>query len=78
MPGQTQAEDRYDSTLALARDVSRFREGEPVSAYEESLVERLARFYARHKLPIALVLAYMVIRVILLLWFRHDQPHGGE
>ena len=64
------AEDRYDSTLALARDVSRFREGEPVSAYEESLVERLARLYARHKLPITLVLAYMVIRVILLLWFR--------
>jgi serine/threonine protein kinase len=62
--------DRYEDVIALARDVSRFREGEPVSAYRESFAERLARLYARHKLPITLVLAYMIIRVILLLWFR--------
>jgi serine/threonine protein kinase len=62
--------DRYDDVISLARDVNRFREREPVSAYRESLFERLARLYTRHQLPITLVLVYMVIRVILLLWFR--------
>jgi serine/threonine protein kinase len=65
-----QAEHRYDTVAALALDVARFRDGAPVSAYRESIVERLARVYQRHKLPITLVLVYMILRVILLLWFR--------
>lgn len=64
------ASDRYDTVEALAADVTRFRDGEPVTAYRETAMERLARVYARHRVPITLVLAYMVIRVILLLWFR--------
>jgi serine/threonine protein kinase len=64
------ADDRYDSVKDLARDVMRFRDGEPVQAYRESLVERLGRIYTRHKVPIVLVLVYMIVRVILLLWFR--------
>jgi predicted Ser/Thr protein kinase len=63
-------EQRYDSVPALARDVMRFREGQPVSAYRETVLERLGRLYRRHKLPITLVLVYMLVRVILLLWLR--------
>ena len=66
----TAVEERYDSVQTLARDVMRFREGEPVSAYRETLLERMGRVYQRHKLPITLVLVYMVVRVILLLWSR--------
>jgi serine/threonine protein kinase len=59
---------RYVSVEALARDVERFRDGAPVDAYEESLPERGARIYRRHRLPILLVAAYMIVRVILLMW----------
>ncbi|HUE84472.1 MAG TPA: serine/threonine-protein kinase [Vicinamibacterales bacterium] len=65
-----QAEQRYDTVQAFAREVTRFREGAPVEAYRESSLERLARVYRRHRLPITLVLAYMIVRVIVLLWFR--------
>jgi serine/threonine protein kinase len=65
-----QAEQRYETVQGLARDVTRFREGAPVGAYRESVWEQLARVYQRHRLPITLVLVYMVVRVILVLWFR--------
>lgn len=61
---------RYQTVEAMAKDVERFRDGEPVDAYRENAIERLARIYARYRLPIILVLAYMVVRVILLLWLR--------
>ena len=61
---------RYHDVRALAREIARFREGEPVDAYRESFLERAARIYQRHRLPINLMLVYMVVRVILLLWFR--------
>jgi serine/threonine protein kinase len=63
------ADDRYGSVSGLAADIGRFREGEPVSAYQESVLEKLGRVYQRHKLPITLMLVYMVVRVIVLLWF---------
>jgi serine/threonine protein kinase len=62
--------ERYASVEALAKDVERFRNGEPVEAYRENLFERLARIYGRYRVPIILVLVYMVVRVILLLWLR--------
>ena len=61
--------DRYDTVTALAADVARFSDGEQVTAYHETPIERLGRLYARHKLPVNLVLAYMAVRVVLLLWF---------
>lgn len=59
---------RYATVSELAADVVRFRDGQKVDAYRESPAERLARVYRRHRLPILLVLAYMVMRVVLLLW----------
>jgi eukaryotic-like serine/threonine-protein kinase len=59
---------RYATVSELAADVVRFRDGQKVDAYRESPAERLARVYRRHRLPILLVLAYMVMRVALLLW----------
>lgn len=70
---RARAEDvsaRYGAVQELSREVMRFRDGEPVDAYRESLSERLARIYQRHRLPIVLVLVYMIVRVFLLLWFR--------
>ena len=62
------ASDRYESVATLADDVLRFRDGDPVSAYRESVLERVARVYRRYQLPILLVLAYVIMRVVLLIW----------
>ena len=64
------AADRYSTVEALAAAVTRYRDGERVDAYRETAFERLARFYRRYRLPIVLVVVYMVVRVILLLWLR--------
>jgi serine/threonine protein kinase len=63
-----EVDQRYQSVDELARDVVRYRDGEPVLVYPETLLERLARVYRRYRVPILLVLAYMVMRVVLLVW----------
>jgi serine/threonine protein kinase len=61
---------RYQTVADLAGDLARFRDREPVTAYVETPGERLLRVYRRYELPILLVLAYMVMRITLLLWAR--------
>lgn len=61
--------ERYQSAAALAADLTRHRDGERVEAYRESVVERCARFVRRYRVPIGLVLAYMLMRVLVLLAF---------
>jgi serine/threonine protein kinase len=63
-------ERRYAGAAELAADLGRFLEGERVAAYPESLVGRARRFASRHRTPILLVLAYVVMRVLLLLLAR--------
>jgi serine/threonine protein kinase len=58
---------RYATAGELASEVSRYAVGLAVSAYRESVAERAARLVRRHRVPIALVLAYLLMRVILLL-----------
>jgi serine/threonine protein kinase len=67
---EARAANRYATVEALASDVARFRDGERVGAYRETRIERLVRFYRRYRVPILLVLVYMLVRVVLLLWFR--------
>lgn len=62
------AERRYQSVEALAADVARFRNQDRVEAYEESTVERIVRLYRRYELPILLLVAYIVMRFVLLVW----------
>lgn len=57
---------RYQHVEALAADIARFRNTDPVEAYRESVGERLVRLYRRYELPILLLLAYIVMRFILL------------
>jgi serine/threonine protein kinase len=66
----TRVTERYQAVEALAHDVAAFRDGARVSAYRESVVERMARFYRRYRVPIILVLVYMLVRVVLLVWLR--------
>ncbi|HEX2059665.1 MAG TPA: serine/threonine-protein kinase [Thermoanaerobaculia bacterium] len=61
---------RYATARELAEDVLRFLDGEPVSAYRENVLERSARFLGRHRALVAMLLAYLLMRTIVLLWAR--------
>jgi serine/threonine protein kinase len=58
---------RYSGVQDLGQDVSRYLDGLAVGAHRESIFEKLARFYRRYRFFILLILAYLVMRVILLL-----------
>jgi serine/threonine protein kinase len=59
--------DRYAGAAELSADVGRFLDGEPVEAYPESLWDRLARLAGRYRTPLVLILAYLTMRLLLLL-----------
>jgi eukaryotic-like serine/threonine-protein kinase len=60
-------DDRYPTADALADDVRRARDGEPVTVYRENLLERAGRLMMRYRVPLLLVLSYLAMRVVLLL-----------
>jgi serine/threonine protein kinase len=62
-----QRESRYSAVQELGQDVSRYLDGLAVGAHRESVFEKTARFYRRYRFFILLILAYLVMRVILLL-----------
>jgi serine/threonine protein kinase len=60
-------ESRYSAVEDLGRDIARYLDGLSVGAHHESILEKLTRFYRRYRFFILLILAYLVMRVILLL-----------
>jgi eukaryotic-like serine/threonine-protein kinase len=61
---------RYQTVGDFADDLRRFREGLPLTAYREGLVERTTRLAVKYRLPLALIVAYVVMRVLLIIGFR--------
>jgi serine/threonine-protein kinase len=61
------AADRYAGAEELGADVSRFLRQVPVLAHPEGVLERARRLAVKYRTPILLVLAYMVMRVVLIL-----------
>lgn len=59
---------RYPTALALAEDLRRWLDGEAVLAHREGMAERLWRFARRHQVALLLLVAYVVIRTVILLW----------
>jgi len=59
---------RYQSVQDMADEVLRFESGWKVHAYPEGIIEKTRRLVRRYRVPLLLVLAYMVMRA-LLLWF---------
>ncbi len=64
-------DDRYPSVEDLSADVRRLLDGDAPIAYREGLLERAGRFYRRYRTPILLILAYLVMRALLILFWRH-------
>jgi serine/threonine-protein kinase len=60
--------ERYPIVQELSAEVVRHLAGERVLAYREGLVERAGRVLGRHRTAVVLVLAYVLMR-LLLLWF---------
>ena len=61
---------RYQSVQELALDVSRYLDGLAVGAHRESLLEKSFRFYRRYRFFILLILAYLVMRTLLLIFLK--------
>ena len=59
---------RYAGPLELAADVAAYLDHRPVSAYRESVGERLLRFASRNRTLLALVAAYLAMRIIIIFW----------
>jgi len=61
---------RYQSAREMTADVRRYLNGEPVSVYPESLLERAGRTYARHSTAVILVAVYLLMRFLFILLAR--------
>ncbi|HUI57966.1 MAG TPA: serine/threonine-protein kinase [Bryobacteraceae bacterium] len=63
--------DRYAAVEQLAADVTRFLDGLPVSAYRESTLEKLGRYYRRNQVLLLLLGVYFAVKLFLFFLARH-------
>jgi eukaryotic-like serine/threonine-protein kinase len=63
-------EDRYLSASELSADVGRLLDAEPVSAYQESAIERVTRWVSKNRFLVLLVLAYLLMRIFFIFTSR--------
>jgi serine/threonine protein kinase len=62
-----QRDFRYSKVSELSLDISRYLDGLPVGARREGVFEKALRFYRRYRFFILLILAYLAMRILLLL-----------
>jgi serine/threonine-protein kinase len=63
-------ESRYASASELSADIGRLLDAEPVTAYRESALEKVGRWVSKNRFLVLLVLAYLLMRIILILTSR--------
>jgi hypothetical protein len=61
-------DDRYETVRAFANDISNWLDKQPVLAYRENIVERSGRWLSRNRALVTIVLAYLVMRILVILW----------
>ena len=61
---------RYADAGALRDDVARYLDGEAVAAHPENPLERAGRWLQRYKVIVAMVLAYLLMRVLVFFFGR--------
>jgi serine/threonine-protein kinase len=61
--------DRYPSARDLAADVTLWLDNKPVSAYRENVIERINRWLVRNRALVTIVVAYLLMRIIIVIWF---------
>jgi len=62
--------ERYGSVVDLTDDISAYLNGLPMVAYRENIFEKLGRWTSRNSFFVLLVLAYLLMRAILLFLSR--------
>jgi serine/threonine protein kinase len=62
---------RYETAADLSADIGRLLDAEPVSAYQESVVEKVGRWAGKNRFLILLVLAYLVMRIFFIFTSRN-------
>jgi serine/threonine protein kinase len=63
-------EDRYSSASELSADIGHLLDAEPVSAYQESALEKVTRWVSKNRFLVLLVLAYLLMRIFLVFTSR--------
>ena len=63
-------EARYPTARALAADLERYLDGEPVSAHREAFLERAARLARRHQAALLLLASYLLLRLVILFFVQ--------
>jgi serine/threonine-protein kinase len=63
-------ENRYSSASELSADIGRLLDAEPVSAYQESAVEKISRWVSKNRFLVLLVLVYLLMRIFLVFTSR--------
>jgi len=58
-------QDRYDSARALARDIRRYLDGDPIEARPIGLLRRLVKRARKHRVPVAVVGAALAAVLVL-------------
>jgi serine/threonine-protein kinase len=66
----TARDDRYSSAAELSAEIGRLLDAQPVSAYQESAIEKVSRWVSKNRFLVLLVLAYLLMRIILVLTSR--------
>lgn len=66
----TAKEGRYATATELSADIGRLLDAEPVSAYRENAFERTSRWVGKNRFLVLLVLAYLLMRIFLILTSR--------
>ena len=61
---------RYASVQQMAADIGRYLEDLSISAYPENLFEKSGRFIKRNQVAVVLVMAYLVMRLLFILFSR--------
>jgi serine/threonine protein kinase len=64
-------DDRYPSVAMLGEDVANYLAGRRVRAYPERSLEVALRMLRNYRAAVALVVAYLVMRVLLLVFLGH-------
>lgn len=64
------SEARYASAAELSADIGRLLNEEPVSAYQESVVEKIRRWIGKNRFLVLLVVAYLLMRIFLIFTSR--------
>ena len=59
---------RYATVQHLAEDVTRHLDGHPVTAYHETPIEQLARFWRRNHVLLLLLTTYLAVKLLLYFW----------